>query len=221
MLKLIFMRIIQFLKSGAFIRQMLLALIIVAILLFLLINFLDYRTRHGEKISVPDLDSMKLEVAQTKLEELGLEIAILDTVDYNKSFPPFSIVEQEPKSGEYVKDGRSIYVKINAGGYEIIKMPDLKEKTYRQLQATIRALGLREGTVEYKPNLAKDLVLEVKNNGKTLKKGDKILKNSVIDFVLGDGKRVFTQDDLEKLDTISDAPIDDIDLDAPNIGQDD
>jgi eukaryotic-like serine/threonine-protein kinase len=197
------MKIFQFLKSGAFLKQVILALIIVVALGFLFIKFLDFRTRHGEEIDVPDLKKMKIEIAKEKLAEMGLEALILDTIDYNKDFPPYCIVEQDPEVGEKVKDGRKVYVKINAGGYSMITLPDLEEKTYRQIQATFRAIGLKEGQITYKPNLAKDLVLSVKHNGKTLKKGDKILKNSVIDLELGDGKRTFEDSNLNVIDTLN------------------
>ncbi len=198
------MKIVQFLKSGTFFKHLFLALLILATLIFLLINLLGFRTHHGEKIEVPSLIKIKLENADEKLSDLGLELEILDTIDYNSEFPPYSIVEHEPHAGEFVKDGRKIYVKINAGGYELITLPDLEEKTYRQIQATLRAIGLKEGEIEYVPNLAKDLVLGVKSNGKILKKGDKILKNSVIDLQLGDGKKVFVEADLEQeLDSLN------------------
>ena len=209
------MRIFEFLKSWAFFKQVLLAVVIVLGLGFLLINFLDFRTRHGEEIEVPDLKKMKLEIAEEKLADLGIEALVLDTVDYNKDFPPFSIVEQDPEVGEKVKDGRKIYVKINAGGYAMITLPDLEEKTYRQVQATFRALGLQEGEITYKPNLARDLVLSARLNGKTLKKGDKVLKNSVIDLDLGDGKRTFEDSDLEIIDSTV-VPEPEVDEDVPN-----
>lgn len=217
MLKLVFMKIIQFLKSWAFVRQLIIALLIVGISVFLLINLLDFRTRHGEEIDVPDLKKMKIEIAEQKLEDLGLEALVLDTIDYNADFPPFSIVEQDPEVGDKVKDGRKVYVKINAGGYAMITMPDLEEKTYRQIQATFRALGIKEGEVEYKPNMAKDLVLAIKLNGKILKKGDKVLKNSVVDFELGDGKRTFGESNLEEMIDSLDVPKPEIDANVPNV----
>lgn len=197
------MKIFQFLKSKAFFKQVVLAIVIVVALGFLLIKFLDFKTRHGEEIDVPDLRKMKIEIAEEKLAEMGLEALILDTIDYNINFPPYSIVEQDPEVGEKVKDGRKIYVKINAGGYAMITLPDLEEKTYRQIQATFRAIGLKEGEITYKPNLAKDLVLSVKHKGKVLKKGDKILKNSVIDLELGDGKRTFEDSDIDLIDSLN------------------
>lgn len=217
MLKLVFMKIIQFLKSGSFIKQLILAIIIVGVLVFLLINFLDFRTRHGEEIDVPDLKKMKIDIAEQKLEDLGLEALILDTIDYNSDFPPYSIVEQDPEVGDKVKDGRKVYVKINAGGYAMITMPDIEEKTYRQIQATFRAIGIKEGEVEYKPNMAKDLVLAVKLNGKTLKKGDKVLKNSVVNLELGDGKRTFKESNLDEMIDSLTVVKPEIDDNVPNV----
>lgn len=137
---------------------------------------------------------MKLEVAEEKLDEEGLEVFLLDTVDFKPEFPPYTIVEQDPRPGSKVKDGRKIYVKLNAGGFSTVTLPDLINKTFRQAANTIRTLGLQEGKLKYVPNIAKDVVLEIHQNGKKLKAGDKILKNSTIDFVLGDGKELFSDE---------------------------
>ena len=144
---------------------------------------------------------MKLEVAEEKLDEDGLEVFLLDTVDFRPEFPPYTIVEQDPKPNSKVKDGRKIYVKLNAGGFSTVTMPDLINKTFRQAASTIRALGLVEGKSKYVPNIAKDVVLEISQNGKKLKPGDKILKNSTIDFVLGDGKELFKEEELDSVPT--------------------
>jgi beta-lactam-binding protein with PASTA domain len=211
------MKIIQFLTSGSLFKQLILALIIVGVLVFLLINFLDFRTRHGEEIDVPDLKKMKIEIAETKLDDLGLEALILDTIDYNPEFPAFSIVEQDPEVGEKVKEGRKVYVKINSAGYAMITLPNLEEKTYRQIQATFRGLGFKEGEIEYKPNLAKDLVLAIKLNGRILKKGDKILKNSVLDIELGDGKRTFEESNIDEAIDSLNISMPEIDENVPNV----
>lgn len=189
----------KFLTSFTFFKQLFLAIVITVVFLFALIKFLDFRTNHGEEINVPDLSKMKLEVAEEKLDEDGLEVFLLDTVDFRPEFPPYTIVEQDPKPNSKVKDGRKIYVKLNAGGFSTVIMPDLINKTFRQAASTIRALGLVEGKSKYVPNIAKDIVLEISQNGKKLKAGDKILKNSTIDFVLGDGKELFKEEETDSL----------------------
>lgn len=189
----------KFLTSSTFFKNLFFALVIVILFLVAFVKFLDFSTNHGEEIKVPNLSKMKLEIAEEKLDEEGLEVFLLDTVEFRPEFPPYSIVEQDPIAGSKVKDGRKIYVKLNAGGYAMVTFPDLKNKTFRQATNALRALGLVEGELKYVPDLAKDIVLEVSYNGRPLKAGDKLMKNSKIDFVLGDGKDMFTDEDLDSI----------------------
>ncbi|VXB88448.1 PASTA domain-containing protein [Flavobacterium sp. 9AF] len=190
------MSIRKFLTSKTFFIQLAMAFGIIIVLGFILLKFLDFRTNHGEEIPVPDLSKMQVAIADEKLKEIGLELLLLDTVDFRKEMPPFSIVEQNPKAGTTVKDGRKIYVKLNSGGFMDVKLPDFYEKTYRQISANLKSLELKEGKITYKKNMAKDVVLGLTQNGRTLKKGDKVKKNSVIDFILGDGKEVFNESEI-------------------------
>lgn len=189
----------KFLTSSTFFKNLFFALVIVMLFLVVFVKFLDFSTNHGEEIKVPDLSKMKLEIAEEKLDEEGLEVFLLDTVEFKPEFPPYTIVEQDPIAGSKVKNGRKIYVKLNAGGYAMITFPDLKNKTFRQATNALRALGLVEGELKYVPDLAKDIVLEVSYNGRPVKAGDKLMKNSKIDFVLGDGKDMFKDEDLDSI----------------------
>lgn len=188
------MSLIKFLTSRTFFIQAFLAIAIVVVFTFLVIQFLDFRTNHGQEIKVPDLSKMKLEIAEEKLNELDLEVFLLDTVEFNADFPPFTILEQDPKAGSLVKDGRKVYVKLNAGEFTDITIPEFKDKTFRQISATIKSLTLKEGKITYKPHIAKDIVLQIYQNGRRLRAGDKVKKNSTLDFVLGDGKEVFNEE---------------------------
>jgi eukaryotic-like serine/threonine-protein kinase len=189
----------KFLTSPAFFKNLALALIIVVVSVFGVMKFLSVATNHGEEIPVPNLAKMSIEKAEERLNDIDLELHLLDTVDYNPAFPPYSIVEQDPLPAVTVKDGRKVYVKINAGGYTKVALPELVQKTYRQALSTLRALGLQEGEVKYVEYMAKDVVLEVKQNGKKLKTGDKILKSSKIDFVLGDGKTGYQEEETDSI----------------------
>ena len=189
----------KFLTSFTFFKNLLFALVIVIVFLVVFVKFLDFSTNHGEEITVANLSKMKLEIAEEKLDEEGLEVFLLDTVEFRPEFPPYTIVEQDPIAGSKVKDGRKIYVKLNAGCYAMVTFPDLKNKTFRQAANALRALGLMEGELKYEANIAKDIVLGVSYNGKPVKAGDKLMKNSKIDFVLGDGKDMFNDADLDSL----------------------
>ncbi|MBA4134832.1 MAG: PASTA domain-containing protein [Flavobacterium sp.] len=181
----------QYLTSKVFFAQVLAAMAIFAVIAFLFFHWITYTTNHGQEITVPDLSKLSAEQAEEKLDALDLDYIILDTVDFRPEFPKLTIVEQEPKAGAKVKEGRKIYLKINAAKYTMVAVPDLIEKTYRQAVPTLEAVGLKEGNITYKPYLGKDMVLEMRMNGKKVKPGDKVLKSSKIDLVLGDGKVVF------------------------------
>ncbi|BCY28912.1 PASTA domain-containing protein [Flavobacterium okayamense] len=203
------MSIVKFLTSKTFFKHLAIAFGIVVVLVFVLLKFLDIKTNHGEEIPVPDLSKMQVKIAQEKLEELGLELILLDTVDFRNDMPPYSIVEQDPKAENTVKNGRKIYVKVNAGEYDDVTLPALKGKTFRQVSANIKSLGLKEGKITYKPHLAKDEVLAVTQKGKTLKAGDKVKKNSTLDFVLGDGKEFYDEQTFDKEETTIETPVED------------
>ena len=183
----------KYLTSGVFFAQILAAMAIVAVIAYLFFHWITYTTHHGEEITVPDLSKLSAEQAEEKLAAIDLDYIILDTVDFRPDSPKLTIVEQEPKAGAKVKEGRKIYIKINASKYTMVSVPDLIEKTYRQAVPTLEAVGLLEGTITYKPYLGKDMVLELRLNGKKLKAGDKVLKSSKIDLVLGDGKITYEE----------------------------
>ena len=184
----------KYLTSPIFFGQILIAIAIVVGIGFFFINWLGYATNHGDVRVVPNLSKMTEDQVEDKLSDLDLEAVMLDTMDYNPSYPKASVVEQDPLPGSEVKEGRKVYLKLNANGYSYIKLPNLIQQTYRQAVPTLKALGLNEGTISYLPNIGKDMVLEMKLNGKPIKPGEKVMKSSKIDLVLGDGKIDFEEE---------------------------
>lgn len=189
----------NYLTSRVFFGQAFVALMILAVFGFLFIHWLTFTTDHGHEITVPNLSKLSEEQVEQKLDELDLDYVLLDSVDYNSNFPKFSVVEQDPLPGSKVKEGRKVYIKINASGFSSVRIPDLIQKTYREALPTLKALGLEEGTITYIPNLGKDMVLEMRFKGRNLKVGDRVLKASKIDLVLGDGNESY----IEKADSLA------------------
>ena len=189
----------KYLTSKVFVAQVLAALVIVAAVAFLFFHWITFITNHGDEITVPNLAKMNPEQVEQKLDELDLDYEIIDTVDYNPNFPKLTVVQQEPTTGSKVKGGRTIYIKLNASTFKMVAVPDLIEKTYRQAVPTLKAVGLQEGTVKYVPYIGKDMVLEMWMNGNKIKPGTKVLKSSKIDLVLGDGKVVFNETELDSI----------------------
>jgi beta-lactam-binding protein with PASTA domain len=194
----------EYLTSRTFVIQVVIALCIVFGIILMFMYWLDFTTNHGQEITVPNLSKLSEEQVGDKLDDLDLDYVVLDSVDFRKDYPKFSVVEQDPLAGAKVKEGRKIYIKINSSGFTSVKIPDLIEKTYRQAEPTLKALGLEIGTIEYVPYLGKDMVLEMKMNGKKLRIGEKVLKNSKIDMVLGDGKVGFDDTQLDSIPAAND-----------------
>ena len=184
----------KFLTSKVFFMQLAIAVGLVVVFAFVMMKWLSFTTNHGDEITVPDLSKLSVEVAEEKLDALDLEYVLLDTTEYQKDYPKFSVVKQDPIAGSKVKEGRKIYIKVNSDAYRDIVMPDLIEQSLRQAEPTLKALGLELGEKTYKPYLGKDMVLEMRYKGRKLRAGDKIPKASKIDLVLGDGKVGFEEE---------------------------
>jgi beta-lactam-binding protein with PASTA domain len=191
----------KYLTSRVFLVQVFLAVLTIAVLGYLFMHWLTFTTDHGNEITVPNLSKLTEEQVEDKLDNLDLSYVLLDSVDYKSDFPKYSVVQQDPLPGEKVKVGRKVYIKINSSGFSSVKVPDLIEKTYREAAPTLKALGLEEGTITYVPNLGKDMVLEMRYQGRNIKAGDKVLKSSKIDLVLGDGKMSYEEE--IKTDTLN------------------
>lgn len=189
------MSVRDFVTSKTFVKQLLIALVIIILVIFGILQWLKLSTNHGQKIEVPNLDKMTVQKTEETLSMLNLEYVVLDTVDYRENYPPYTVVEQDPLPKVGVKEGRKVYVKVNAGGYSNVEIPDLIQKTYRAAVPMLKSAGLQEGKKTYKPYLAKDVVLEMWQGGRKLQPGDKVQKASKIDFVLGDGKTGYEESD--------------------------
>jgi len=188
------MDFLKFLISKTFLKNLLLAFLLIILIIFGLKIYLGTYTHHNEYHVVPELTGKSFEEAQKILQERKMNIVIMDTVDYNPKFPKYAIVEQNPHKDDKVKVGRKIYVKINNGKYADVRLPKIIGKTKRQAISLIKASGLQIGKISTKPYFAEVVLYAIYHND-TLKNGNKIPKTSKINLIIGDGKR--SVDDLE------------------------
>ena len=182
------MGIIRFIFSKTFLIQLGIAAVVFLILVFLAFEWLESYTRHDELIKVPNLTEMTLDEVDEKLDELSLRHEVIDSANFNPDFPPYSVIEHAPEAGQNVKENRMIYLTLNPSGYAKIEIPDgLINLTRRQVESTLLSLGFKIGVITYKPDIAEDVVLEMRHNGELVEGGDKLKKTAIIDLVLGDG----------------------------------
>jgi beta-lactam-binding protein with PASTA domain len=176
----------NYLKTKSF--RINLLLIVVTIFAVVMITFfsLSLYTRHGEGIPVPQLKGMQIEKAMELLNEQGFNVKI-DSV-YVLDQPPGAVVEQDPDAGTNVKENRTIYLTVITRLAPNVSLPDLTPYTYREAVATLSNYGLKVGDTIYKPDIARDRVLEVRFSGQPISAGTKIPQGSKVDLYLGNGE---------------------------------
>jgi len=182
------MSIIKFLTGKIFLKNLIAAILLIVVIIFGLKLYLNVYTHHNEYHLVPDLSKKSFEDAKKILTDRKMNIVIVDTVDYNPKFPKYSVVEQNPRKDDKVKVGRKIYVKLNNSAYAKVSLPNIFGKTQRQAVALLKASGLRPGKITKRPYFA-EVVLYAIHQKDTLKSGQKIPKTSVVNLIIGDGKR--------------------------------
>lgn len=190
------MTFLQFLFTKAFLKQLLLAILAFIILSFLILWWLRITTNHNETVEVPDLSTLSLDLVEKRLNEMDLRYEILDSANYNPDFPKFSVIDQIPKPGKFVKENRKLYLTLNPSGYHKIEVPDVLGRTRRQAEPTLLAMGFKIGSISYRPHIS-DNVLELRYKGEKLIPGTPIQKTSIIDLIVGDQSqsRIQTEDD--------------------------
>lgn len=182
------MTFLKFLFTKSFLKQLIIAFIAIIVLILVILWWLKFSTNHSQKIEVPDLAKMSLNDVEEKLDELVLRFEILDSANYNPDYPKYSVIEQIPNAGKFVKEDRKIYLTLNPSGYRKLKLPEVVGRTRRQAEPTLLAMGFRIGKITYRSYIAKDEVLELRHQGKKVEPGTKLQITTIIDLVLGDGK---------------------------------
>lgn len=179
------MNFFRFIFTKTFLIQLLIAIGVFIALGFAILWWLSFTTNHDQKIEVPDLSTMTLDIVEKKLTEMDLRYEILDSAHYNPGFPKYSVIEQIPKPGKFVKENRKLYLTLNPSGFRKVEVPEVLGKTRRQVEPTLLGMGFEIGKVSYRPHIS-DNVLEMRFNGEKLEPGMSIPKTSVIDLIVGD-----------------------------------
>lgn len=170
-----------------------LAISTIAIAAILFINsFLPYVTNHGQVITVPDLSGMSIDEAERFLYARGMDYIIADT-SYSLKHKLNVVLSQSPSAGEKVKRGRHISLTVNPKYPPKKKVPNLKEQNISDAKRTLENLGLEIGRINYKPDFAKDAILEFYVNGRkmdsaTIAKGYLVPVGTKIDVLVADGR---------------------------------
>lgn len=156
-------------------------------LLFAAVFWLSRFTHHGEEVVVPTVTGMYVEEAEILAHNEGLTIQVIDST-YNRKMPLGTIVDQNPRAESHAKAGRSVYVIVNAKAVRKVPVPELRDASYRQAEATLKAIGLEVDEVQYEPSEYRDLVLDVRYQGHSVQAGERISEGAKLILVVGFGQ---------------------------------
>lgn len=161
--------------------------LIVGLLIFGAFLFsLGWLTDHGKAATVPSLAGKSLDSAKIILEKAGFDWEVQDSV-YVDSLPPLQVVKQIPDADEVVKSNRTILLIIRSVAPPLVEMPNLIGYSFRNAEVVLRTMDLKVGDTLFRPDFARNAVLEQRYNGAVIAAGTKVRKGSLITLVLGDG----------------------------------
>jgi beta-lactam-binding protein with PASTA domain len=161
--------------------------IVLAIALFaLFLLSLNWLTGHGKSSSVPSVTGKSYEEARSILKKAGFDVEIQDSV-YVDTVPALHVIKQIPDADEVVKSNRTVFLVIRRAVPPEVEMPNLSGYSFRNAEMVLKSMDLRVGDTTFRPDFARNAVLDQLYNGAVIKPGTKIRKGSIISLVLGDG----------------------------------
>ncbi len=166
--------------------NLLVALAIVALLVFLFFNTLEYFTKHDKVVTVPNVVGKSFDAAKETLEKDGFDVMIQDSV-YRDTAKAMAVVKQFPEADASVKVNRTIYLTVNRAIPPDVVMPNLVGMSIRNAAIVLKQFGLKMGDTTYKPDFAKNSVLSQEVKGVKVDPGTKLPMGTAVSLVLGSG----------------------------------
>jgi len=177
----------KFLISRIFLINLIIAIALVAAIITVTLSSLKSYTHHGISYNVPDLSGMTYNEAKELAEANQLKVELLDSV-HDKTVRPGAVVDQVPAAHQQVKEGRLIYLTINASEAEMVTIPKLTDISFRQAQVLLDNCGLTIDSISYQPSEYTDLVLSAYQEGKAINEGDRLEKGRSVTLVVGQSR---------------------------------
>lgn len=190
---------IKFKNIWRIVFHLFLMVVAVALIIFGTFKWLHSYTNHGEHIEVPAVDGLVVEDAMIVLQNNSLAGEVTE-YRYHKNMEEGAVIEQRPKQGAYVKEGRTIYLVVNSGKIPMKVVPDVADNSsLRAAETLLLGSGFKLTPHEYVDGDA-DWVYEIKYNGKAIESGTEIPEGSTLTIVAGNGNAV---EDIEAADSVT------------------
>lgn len=177
--------IIRFLTS-IYVKNILLMVAVFLILVAIVLFALNRYTLHDKSITVPSVKGLQMEEAGSILSSSHLRYEISDSI-FQTGGTPGAVLEQVPKGESKVKEGRTVYLTVQAKGVQMVPVPELKDYSRRQAEAQLNSLGFSKIYVEEVPSPYAGIVISVSYKGLELRPNQKVPNNATLKMVVGAG----------------------------------
>lgn len=178
--------LIRFIFSKTFLVNLAIAVAAAVLGCVGLYYWLDAYTENGIMVAAPDFTGVPITDIEAFADTTDVEWVIVDSL-YTDELPKGTVAEQEPVLGYLVKRGRKIYLTVNAVLPKQVTVPNVRNLSLRQAKAVLESVGLKLGELQYRPDIAKNAVLDQLVNGESIDEGQMTVMGTVVDLVLGDG----------------------------------
>ena len=169
--------------GGSIIKNLLMIAASGLLLVLLALLFLNVYTRHGQQVEIPSLEGLQAEEADRLLRAKGLHAEVVDSV-YFRDGVPGAVIDQTPKAGNKVKEGRAIYITIYSRTPQMVAVPGLVDYSTRQATAMLTSMGFSQIALEEIPSEYEGLVVAVKYRGRVLAADEKVPAASPLTLVV-------------------------------------
>lgn len=181
-------------KSKPLLKNFIQAAGLAVLLVVLTLLWLRFYTNHGEKIETPNFMGLSIEEAIELAEDNDLRYFI-DSVYAPK--PKNTIILQNPvpfsdSVESWVKSNRIIYLTVVRKMEQKIKLPNIVDNSKSLANTKLTISGLNPSWT-YQASPYKDVVMDVKFQGKSIKEGFVLPKGSKIEVIVGRGQELSAQ----------------------------
>ena len=176
----------RFLTKRPFWVNLLAAVFLAFLIIFIFLQLLGVITKHGQYLTVPLVTGKTTTEAIKLLKSEGFDVLIQDSI-YTDTAKMGIVLKQLPDPNSTVKVNRTVFLTVNRLTLPLIDMPLLKGKAINFAIDLLRRSHLVLGDTIYKANFMRNSVLSQSYDGKEISQGTKLPWGSSIDLVIGSG----------------------------------
>jgi beta-lactam-binding protein with PASTA domain len=178
--------VFKFITNRPFWVNLLVAIVLALLMVFLFLQLLSRITKHGDHLTVPNVLNKKTTEAIQLLEKQGFEVKIQDSV-YIDTEAKGTVLKQLPDPDATVKINRTVFLTVNRVKPPMVDMPKLVGLGLRNALDELERKHLKLADTIYRPDFMKGSVIEQQYNGVIIPPNAKIQWGSKITLVIGSG----------------------------------